>query len=122
MLSTAFSYARYSCCMETLTGFRVKKILILLSLANNFFNSLRDENVEPICTYNDEFMRQFVRQNIKVGRCSVLYQFYKSTISDQAYNVMSQELGVNGNICQTLQKYFEFTNKHRKLIEDENDS
>ena len=35
---------------------------------------------------------------------------------------MSQELGVNGNICEILDKYFEYTNKHRKIIEDEYDS
>ena len=35
---------------------------------------------------------------------------------------MSQEIGVNSNICEFLDKYFEYTNEHRKLIEDENDS
>ena len=50
VLSTAFSYARYSKRMEELTGFGMKNSLTLPSLANKDFNSLRDENDEPIYT------------------------------------------------------------------------
>ena len=74
VLSTAFSFARYSKGMEELTGFGMKNSLTLPSLAIKFFNSLREENDEPIYTYNDEFMRHFVRQSIKGGRCSALNQ------------------------------------------------
>ena len=59
-------------------------------------------------------MRHFVRQSIKVGRCSTLNQCYKSTLSDQVFKVMSQELEVVDNICEILDKCFEYTNKHRK--------
>ena len=45
---TAFSYTRYSKGMEELTGFGMKNCLTLPSLANKNFNSLRDENDEPI--------------------------------------------------------------------------
>ena len=72
VLSTAFSYARYSKGMEKLTGFGMKNSLTLPPLANKYFNSLRDESDEPIYTYNDEYMRHFVRQSIKGGRCSAL--------------------------------------------------
>ena len=64
VLSTAFSYARYSKGMEKLTEFGMKKRLILPSLANEPFISLRDENDEPIYSYNDEIMRHFVRQSL----------------------------------------------------------
>ena len=105
--------------MKKLTGFGMKSSLALPSHANKYFNSLRDENEEHIYTYNDEFMRHFVRQSIKGGRCSALNQYYKPTISDQVLNIMSRELGVDGNICEILDKYVELTNKHRKLLEDE---
>ena len=105
--------------MEELTGFGMKNSLTLPSLANKYFNSLRDENDEPIYTYNDEYMRHFVRKSIKGGRCTALNQYYKSTVSDEVFNIMSQELGVDGNICEILDKYFEYTNKHRNKIEDE---
>ena len=35
---------------------------------------------------------------------------------------MSREVGVNGNKCETLDKHFEYTIKHRKTIENEHDS
>ena len=100
--------------MEELTGFGMKNSLTSPSLANRYFNSLRIENDEPIYTYNDEYMPDFVRQSIKGGRSSALNQCYNSAISDEVFNIISKELDINGSICEFLDKYFEFTNKHRK--------
>ena len=110
--------------MEELTAIGMKNSLTLPSLAKNYFNSLRDENDEPIYTYNDEFMRHFVRKSIKGGRCSALNQYYKSNFSQEVFNIISKELNVNGNdnVCEIKDKYFEYTNKQRKRIEDEYDS
>ena len=111
--------------MEKLTGFGMKNSLTLPSLGNKYFNSLRDENDEPIYTYNDEFMRYFVRQSIKGGPCSALNQYYKSNISGKVFNNISKELNVNANdedVCEIMDIYFEYTNKQRKIIEDEDDS
>ena len=91
VLSKAFSYARFSKGMEELTGFGMKNSLTLPSLANKYFNSLRDQSGEPIYIYNDEFMRHFVRQSIKGGRCSALNQYYKSIISQEVFNIISKE-------------------------------
>ena len=40
------------------------------------------------------------------------------------FNIISKELNVNGNdnVCEIKDKYFEYTNKQRKIIEDEYDS
>ena len=57
VLSTASSYARSSKVLENLTGFRMKNLTTLPSLANMYFNSLREESDEPIYTYIDENMR-----------------------------------------------------------------
>ena len=61
VLSTAFCYARYTMGIEELNNFGMKKSLTLPSLANKYFNSLRDENYQPIYTYTDPFMKNFVR-------------------------------------------------------------
>ena len=111
--------------MEALTGFGMKNCLTLPSLANKYFNSLRDESDEPIYTYNDDFMRYFVRQSIKGGRCSALNQYYKSNISKEVFNIISKELNIadiNDNVCEIIDKYFKYTNEQRKKIEDEYDS
>ena len=94
--------------MEELTGFGMKNSLTLPSLANIYLNSLRDESDEPIYSYNDELIRQFVKQSIKGGRCSALNQCYKSNISDKVFNIISKELkiNVNANVCEILEKHF----------------
>ena len=122
VLSTAFCYARYTIGMEELTEFGMKNSLTLPSLANKYFNSLRDENDEPIYTYTDPFMRNFVRKAIKGGRCNAFNQHYKSEISDKVFNIISKELNVNGNICDLLEKYFEFLNENEKQYAREFDS
>ena len=124
VLSTAFSYARYSKRMDELTGFGMKNSLTLPALAIKNFNSLRDENDEPIYTYNDEFIGHFVRQSIKGGRCLALNQYYASNISDEVFNIISKELdrNENANVCEILDKYFEYTEEQRKIIEEKYDS
>ena len=79
------------------------------------------ENDETTYTYNDEYKRPFVRQSTQGGRCAALNKYYKSTISDKLLNITSKELNVNGNICEILDECFEYTNKHRKIMENEYD-
>ena len=101
VLSTAFCYARYIKVMNELTNFGIKNSLSLPSLANKNLNSLRDENDEPIYTYTDPFMRNFVRNSMKGGRCNA----NKSEISDEVFIIISRKLNVNGNIRDLLEKY-----------------
>ena len=56
--------------MEELTEFGMKNVSTLPSVANRYFNSLRDENVEPFYAYDDEYMRHLVCKCIKGGSCS----------------------------------------------------
>ena len=122
LLSTAFCYARYTIGMGKLTVYGLKNSLILPSLAIKYFNSLRDENDEPIYTYTDAIMRKFVKNAIEVSRCNALIQHYASKNSDEVFNMFSKELNVNCNICDLLQKYFKFLNKHEKQNANEIDS
>ena len=38
------------------------------------------------------------------------------------FNIVSEELNVNGNICEILEEFFEYTKKHRKIMENEHHS
>ena len=38
------------------------------------------------------------------------------------FEIISKELDINGNVCEIIDKHFEFTNKHRKSIGNEYDS
>ena len=93
--------------MQKITGFGMKNSLTLHSLDNKQFNRLRVENDKPIYTYIDEYKRHFVRQSIKGGRCTTMNRYYKSSISDNVFNIISQELNVEGNICEIIDQYFD---------------
>ena len=38
------------------------------------------------------------------------------------FNIVSKELNVQCKLCEVIEKYFEYTNKHRKLLENVYDS
>ena len=54
--------------MEEITEFSMKDSLSAPGLGWKNFNSMRNENEEPIYTFIDKYMRWFVRQSIKGGR------------------------------------------------------
>ena len=86
------------------TKFSMKNSLTAPSLANKYFNISRDENDEPIYTYNDELMRHFVRKTFKGGSCGIFNQYYKSSISEEVFNIFSKELDVQGNLFEIIEK------------------
>ena len=106
--------------MEESTSFGMKNGLLLPSLANK--STSRAEKDEPIHTYTDRLMRNFVRNSIKGGRCNALNQRYKTEISDNVFKIISKKLDVNGNICEILDRFFEFLKKFEELYAEEVDS
>ena len=67
-------------------------------------------------------MRNFVRKAIKGGRCNGFNQHYISVVSEEVFIIVSKELNVNCNICEILEKYFEFLKKYAKQNAKEFDS
>ena len=108
--------------MEELTGFVMKNSPNLPSLANKYFNSLRNENDEQIYTCIDPLIRNFVRKAIKGGRCNAFNQHYKSEFSDEVFIIISKELNVNGKVCEISEKYFELLNIYEKQYAEKFDS
>ena len=51
--------------MNESTGFSMKDSLSALGLRWRCFNSMKNDSDEPKYTYNDEYMRFFLRQIIK---------------------------------------------------------
>ena len=119
VLCTAYSYARCIKAMEEITGFSMKDCLSLPGLGWKYFNSLRTEEDEPIYTYNDKYMRWFVRQSIKGGRVCAFNQYYKSKHCDDILKIINKELAVKGTVYNTIEAYMEYKNKHFKIFEKE---
>ena len=89
---------------EVMTIFGLKNISTLPSLANKYFNSLRGGNDEPIYTSTDPFIGIFVTQSLKGGGSNAFNHYYISEVSDEVFNLFSEELDNNGNICDILVK------------------
>ena len=117
VLCTAYSYARCIKAMEEITGFSMKDCLSLPGLGWKYFNSLRTEEDEPIYTYNDKYMRWFVRKSIKGGRMCAFNQYYKSKHCDDVLKIINKELAVKGTAYNTIEAYMEYKNKYFKIFE-----
>ena len=111
VLCTAFSYAWCTKAIEEINGFGVKDCLSIPGLGWKYFNSLRSEEDEPKYTYNDKYMRWFVRQSIKRGRVCAFNQYCKSKICDDFLKIISEELNVKGNIYDIIEAYLNCKNK-----------
>ena len=123
VLGTAYSYARYFKAMEKITGFSMKDSLSLPGLGWKYFNSLITDEDEPIYTYNDKYMRWFVRQSIKGGRVCAFIQYYKSNHYNDIKNILEKELGIrNGNIYDIIEEYLRYKKKYYDIYEKENEN
>ena len=76
--------------MEEKTGFSMKDCLSLPRLGLKHFNSLRSEQDEAIYTYNEKYMRWFVRQAAYGRRVCAFNQYYKSKGCDDILKNMSK--------------------------------
>ena len=117
VLCTAFPYPRYTKATEEITGFGMKDCSSLPGLGWKSFNSLGTEGYEPIYTYNDKYMRWFVRQSIKRGRVCAFNRYYESKAWDDILKLISEELNVKGNFYDNIEAYLKYKNKHFKRIE-----
>ena len=122
VLCTAYSYARYIKAMEEITEFSMKDCLSLAGLGWKYFNSLRTEEDEPIYTYNDKYMRWFVRQSIKGGRVCAFNQYYKSNHFEDIKRILSKELEVKGCIYDIIEEYMRYKKKYYDVYEKEYES
>ena len=87
--------------------------LSLPGLGRKYFNSLRTEEDEPIYTYNDKYMRWFVRRSTKRGRVCAFNQYYKSEkICDDILKIISEKINVEGNFYDIIEAYLNFKNQH----------
>ena len=119
VLCTAYSYASYIKAMQEITGFSMKDCLSLPGVGWKYFNLLRTEEDEPIYTYNDKYMRWFVRQSIKGGKVCSFNQYYKSKHCDDILKIINKELAVKGTVYDTIEAYMEYKNKHFEIFEKE---
>ena len=91
--------------MQEITGFSMKDCLSLPGSGWKHFNSSRTEEEELIYTYNDKYMRWFVRQSRKGGRVCASNQYNKSKNYDKILKIISEGLNVKGNFYDIIETY-----------------
>ena len=122
VLCTAFSYASYCKVMQEITGFPRKECLSAPGLGWRYLSGLRTEEVEPIYTFIDKYMRHFVGRSIKGGRVCAFNQFYKSKNRDDILKIISKELNFKANVYDILEAYMKYKNDHLQIIKEEFES
>ena len=105
--------------MQEISGLSMRDCLSLPGLGLKSFNSLRTEEDEPIYTYNDKYMRWYVRQAAYGGRVCAFNQYYKSKSCDDILKHISKELNVSGYIYDIIEANLNYKNKHFKIFEKE---
>ena len=98
--------------MEEIIGCSMKDCLSLPGLGLKTFNSLRTDQDEPIYTYNDKYMRQFIRQAAYGGRVCAFNQCYKLKHCDDILKIISEETYVRGNVYDIIEIYMNYKNKN----------
>ena len=81
-----------------------------------YFNSMRDENYEPIITCNDKYMRYFVRQSIKGVRVCSFNQYCTSKTCDEVLKILSEDLKFEGNVYDIIKACMKYKNHQLKII------
>ena len=83
---------------------------------------MRDENHEPIYTYNDKYMRWFVRQSLKGGHVCAFIQYYKSKFCDEFIKIFSEDLNIKRYVYDIIEAYMIYKHERLKIIQKEYES
>ena len=106
--------------MEKITGFSMKDSISAPELRWNFFSCLRTEEDETFYTYNNKYMRHFVRHSFKGER--VFNHFYKSKFCGDILKIISRHIKVEGNVYDIIEAFMNYKNDPLENIKKESDS
>ena len=112
VLCLAFIYARHSMEMQKMTGFGIKDCLTEASLGWKCFGKY-NKNKE-FYTFNDKYVRDFIRKSIKGGRCASFIRYFESNQCENILNTTKKHLKINDNeISNIIDKYLKYINTKR---------
>ena len=112
VLCLAFIYARHSMEMQKMTGFGIKDCLTEASLGWKGFGTY-NKNRE-FYTFNDKYVRDFIRKSIKGGKVAALNRYFESIQCEKILNIIEKHLKINDNeISNIIDKYLKYINTKR---------
>ena len=112
VLCLAFIYARHSMEMQKMSGFGIKDCLTEASLGWKCFGKY-NKNKE-FYTFNDKYVRSFIRNSIKGGRCGAFNRYFESNQFDGIMSTIKKHLKINDNeISNIIDEYLKYNNTKR---------
>ena len=113
VLCLAFIYARRSMEMQKLSRFGIKDCLTEASLGWKFFGTYNKDR--GFYTFNDKFVRNFIRKSIKGGRVGAFNRYFESKQCEEILNIIKKHLKINDNeISNIIDKYLKYINTKRE--------
>ena len=104
VLCLAFIYARHSMEMQNMTGFGIKDCLTEATLGWKCFRTYNKDR--DFYTFNDKYVRDFLRRSIKGGRCGAFIRYFESNQCEEILNTVKKHLKTNDNeISNIIDEY-----------------
>ena len=112
VLCLAFIYARHSMERQKMSGFGIKDCLTEASLGWKCFGTYNEDR--EFYTFNDKYVRDFIRKSIKGGRVGAFNRYFESKQCEEILNNIKKPLKVNDNeISNIIDKYLKYINTKR---------
>ena len=112
VLFLAFIYARHSMEMQKMSGFGIKDCLTEASLGWKCFGTYNKDR--EFYTFNDKYVRDFIRKSIKGGRVGAFNRYFESNQFDDIMSTIKKHLKINDNeISNIIDKYLKYINTKR---------
>ena len=112
VLCLAFIYARHSMEMQKMSGFGIKDCLTEASLGWKCFGTYNKDR--EFYTFNDKYVRDFIRKSIKGGRVGAFNRYFESNQFDDIMSTIKKHLKINDNeISNIIAKYLKYINTKR---------
>ena len=109
VLCLAFIYARHSMEMQKMSGFGIKDCLTEASLGWKCFGTYNKDR--KFYTFNDKYVRDFIRKSIKGGRVGAFNRYFESNQCEEILNTIKKHLKINDNeISNIVDEYLRYIN------------
>ena len=104
VLCLAFIYARHSMEMQKMSGFGIQDCLTEASLGWKCFGTCTKDR--EFYTFNDKYVRDFIRKSIKEGRVGAFNKYFESNQCEEILNIIKKHLKITNNeISNLIDKY-----------------
>ena len=113
VLCLAFIFARHSMEMQKMSRFGIKDCLTEASLGWKCFGTYNKDR--EFYTFNDKYVRDFIRKSIRGGRVAALNRYLESNQCEEILNTIKKHLKINDNeISKIIDEYLKYINIKRE--------